>query len=109
MSGPLSPVPLPQWKSTGVLQLMEMLISLDTGFSLGMGKIFQYLGVLHPFGIRVMRSYDNEPVFLRSEADGLFSELINASVGEDSKSSWLSQNVTYVHVFTFHIIRKSSR
>ena len=35
-------------------------------------------------GIRVMRSYDNESVFLRSEADGLFSELTKASVGEDS-------------------------
>ena len=35
-------------------------------------------------GIRVMGSYDNESVFLRSEADGLFSELINATVGEDS-------------------------
>ena len=33
-------------------------------------------------GIRVTRSYDNDSVFLRSESDGLFSELVNASVGK---------------------------
>ena len=33
-------------------------------------------------GIRVTRSYDNDSVFLRSESDRLFSELVNASVGK---------------------------
>ena len=49
-------------------------------------------------GIRVMRSYDNNSVFLRSESDGLFSELVNASVGKLRIVIQLSYDfVSFIH------------
>ena len=40
MSKPLSLVPLLQWRSAGVLHLMELTSSLDTGYSMAAGTIF---------------------------------------------------------------------
>ena len=39
MFKPPSPVPLAQWRSAGVLHLMEMLLSLDTGSTTAMGRV----------------------------------------------------------------------
>ena len=39
MFKPLSPVPLPQWRSAGVLHLVELLTSLATGSSMGMERM----------------------------------------------------------------------
>ena len=40
MFEPLSLVPLPQWRSAGVLHLMELTASLDTGSSMAMGRMY---------------------------------------------------------------------
>ena len=50
MSKPVSPVPLPQWRSAGVLPLVEMLPSLATGSSMATNRMYlwlQYLRELH--------------------------------------------------------------
>lgn len=47
------------------------------------GKNVSAPEVVTSIGIRVNRSYDNDSVFLRSEADQLYSELIIVPVGKD--------------------------
>ena len=43
MFKPLSPVPLAQWRSAGVLHLTELTSSLDTESTMEMGKAFLFL------------------------------------------------------------------
>ena len=70
-----------------------------TGYRIffGSGQNFSVSRGATSIGIRITTSYDSERVFLRSEADGLFSELINASVGEDRKSSFSKCHLCFMH------------
>ena len=83
MSEPLSLVPLPQWRSGGVLHLMELTASLDTESTTEMGRMYlcsQLLPLATLVGLNVDENYVGRSVSIRSEADQLHSELINVPV-----------------------------
>ena len=83
MFKPLSPVPLPQWRSAGVLHLVELLTSLDTGSSMAIEISYYYLQLTFLDMLVFMRTNKDsigENVSVRSEANQLFSELVTVTV-----------------------------
>ena len=48
MSKPLNPVPLPQWRSAGALQLIKLTSSLDTGSTSAMEKSLVFIHTMLP-------------------------------------------------------------